>query len=153
MDFASADVESLLSDFDVRRQSLHLSYQNLADSCGVSQATVIRIFRRQAEPNIPMLQKLAAAVKYMPREEPLVPESYSQSGYIQFLQESIAREKTAHEMRLRQQEAHYNLLLQHERRTVKTVSLILLLLVLAFICWLIIDVTHPEIGWIQSPRT
>lgn len=153
MDFASADVESLLSDFDVRRQSLHLSYQNLADSCGVSQATVIRIFRRQTEPNIPMLQKLAAAVKYMPSEEPLVPESYSQSGYIQFLQESIAREKAAHELRLRQQESHYNLLLQHERRTVKTVSLILLLLVLAFICWLIIDVTHPEIGWIQSPRT
>ena len=153
MDFASADVESLLSELDDRRQSLHLSYQNLADSCGVSQATVIRIFRRQTEPNIPMLQKLAAAVKYMPREEPLVPESYSQSGYIQFLQESIAREKTAHELRLRQQEANYNLLLQHERRTVKTVSLILLLLVLAFICWLIIDVTHPEIGWIQSPRT
>lgn len=153
MDFASADVESLLSELDVRRQSLYLSYQNLADSCGVSQATVIRIFRRQTEPNIPTLQKLAAAVKYMPREESLVPESYSQSGYIQFLQESIAREKTAHELRLRQQEAHYNLLLQHERRTVKTVSLILLLLVLAFICWLIIDVTHPEIGWIQSPRT
>lgn len=153
MDFASADVESLLSELDDRRQSLHLSYQNLADSCGVSQATVIRIFRRQTEPNIPMLQKLAAAVKYMPREEPLVPDSYSQSGYIQFLQESIAREKTAHELRLRQQEAHYNLLLQHERRTVQTVSLILLLLVLAFICWLIIDVTHPEIGWIQTPRT
>ena len=153
MDFASADVESLLSELDVRRQSLHLSYQNLADSCGVSQATVIRIFRRQTEPNIPMLQKLATAVKYMPREEPLVPESYSQSGYIQFLQDSIAREKAAHELRLRQQEAHYNLLLHHERRTVKMVSLILLLLVLAFICWLIIDVTHPEIGWIQSPRT
>lgn len=153
MDFASADVESLLSELDVRRQSLHLSYQNLADSCGVSQATVIRIFRRQTEPNIPMLQKLAAAVKYVPREEPLVPESYSQSGYIQFLQESIAREKAAHELGLRQQEAHYNLLLQHERRTVKTLSLILLLLVLAFICWLIIDVTHPEIGWVQSPRT
>lgn len=153
MDFASADVESLLSELDDRRQSLHLSYQNLADSCGVSQATVIRIFRRQTEPNMPMLQKLAAAVKYVPQEEPLVPESYTQDGYIQFLQESIAREKAAHELGLRRQEAHYNLLLQHERRTVRALSLVLLLLVLAFICWLIIDVTHPEIGWIQSPRT
>lgn len=153
MDFTSADVESLLSELDVRRQSLHLSYQNLADSCGVSQATVIRIFRRQTEPNMPMLQKLAAAVKYVPPEDPPVLESYTQDGYIQFLQESIAREKASHELRLHQQEAHYNLLLQHERRTVQTVSLILLLLVLAFICWLIIDVTHPEIGWIQTPRT
>ena len=150
MELLSADISALLADFDRRREELGLSYQAVADACGVSQSTVIRIFRGQADPSVHMVQQLAAAVKYAPEAAPLVPDGYTQEGYAQFLRDTIAREQSSHEARLRQQEAHYNQLLQHERRVVRVLSVILMLMVAAFIIWLMVDVTHPDIGWVRS---
>lgn len=150
MELLSADISALLADFDRRREELGLSYQAIADACGVSQSTVIRIFRGQVDPSVHMVQQLATAVKYAPEAAPLVPDGYTQEGYVQFLRDAIACEQSSHEMRLRQQEAHYNQLLQHERRVVRVLSIILMLMVAAFIIWLMVDVTRLDIGWVRS---
>ena len=149
MDFAKLDLDLLLSELDGCRTSLNLSYQNLADACQVSQATVIRIFKKQSEPSMAMLQKLAAAVKYVPRTEPIILTGYTQDDYITYLQQSLEYEKEDQRIRLAQQEAHYNMLLGQKTRTITFLSGILFLFAIAFIAWLIIDVTHPDIGWIQ----
>ena len=64
MDLSSVDIGVLLSELEEKRLALHLSYQSDADACGVSQTTIMRIFKRKVEPSAAMLQKIASAVKY-----------------------------------------------------------------------------------------
>ena len=149
MDLANMDLGILLAELDGRRTSLDMSYQNVADACNVSQATIIRIFKRQSEPSIGILQKIAAAVKYEPVQEPVILEGYTPEDYTHFLQQSILREKTESSTRAAQQEAHYNMLLNQKNRTIKWMASVLFLFAAGFITWLIIDVTHPEVGWFQ----
>lgn len=149
MDLSNVDLGVLLAELEEKRQSLHLSYQSVADACGVSQTTIMRIFKRKVEPTAAMLQKIASAVKYESSPSALVPQGYSQEEYIRYQQEFMDQERQIHERRARQQEAHYNMLLQRGRRTILSLSIILTLLVAAFIIWLIIDVMHPNIGWVQ----
>lgn len=149
MDLSNVDFGVLLAELEEKRQSLHLSYQSVADACGVSQTTIMRIFKRKVEPTAAMLQKIASAVKYESSPSALVPQGYSQEEYIRYQQEFMDQERQIHERRARQQEAHYNMLLQRGRRTILSLSIILMLLVAAFIIWLIIDVMHPNIGWVQ----
>lgn len=80
MELLSADIGALLADLDRRREALGLSYQAVADACGVSQSTVIRIFRGQVDPSVHMVQRLAVAVKYAPEAAPLVPDGYTQES-------------------------------------------------------------------------
>lgn len=149
MDFSNTDLDILLSELDGLRTSLNLSYQNVADACNVSQATIIRIFKRQTEPTMAMLQKIAAAVKYQQKQEPVVLTGYTQDDYIKFIQQSILHEKAESAARIAQQEAHYNMLLNQKTRTITWLAFVLFLFAAGFITWLIIDVTHPDIGWIQ----
>ena len=149
MDLSNVDLGVLLAELEEKRQSLHLSYQSVADACGVSQTTIMRIFKRKVEPTAAMLQKIASAVKYESSSSALIPQGYSPEEYIKYQQELMDQERQIHERRARQQEAHYNMLLHRERRTILILSIILMLLVAAFIIWLIIDVTHPDVGWIQ----
>lgn len=149
MDLANADLDILLSELDALRTSQNMSYQNVADACNVSQATVIRIFKRQTEPTMAMLQKIAVAVRYEPKREQIVLTGYTQEDYISFLQRSLEAEKEEQQIRLAQQEAHYNLLLNQKTRLNVLLGAVLFLFAAAFITWLIIDVTHPHIGWFQ----
>lgn len=149
MDLSNVDLGVLLAELEEKRQSLHLSYQSVADACGVSQTTIMRIFKRKVEPSAAMLQKIASAVKYETPPDVTVPLGYSQEDFVKYQQELLEQERQLHERRSRQQEAHYNMLLHRERRTILILSIILMLLVAAFIIWLIIDVTHPNIGWVQ----
>ena len=64
MDFSTIDLDALIPKLEDRRVSLNLSYQNVADACNVSQSTIIRIFKRQADPSIVVLRSILAAVKY-----------------------------------------------------------------------------------------
>lgn len=55
MDFSTINLDALVPKLEARRVSLNLSYQNVADACNVSQSTIIRIFKRQADPSIVVL--------------------------------------------------------------------------------------------------
>lgn len=58
MDFSTIDLDALVPKLEARRVSLNLSYQNVADACNVSQSTIIRIFKRQADPSIVVLKSI-----------------------------------------------------------------------------------------------
>jgi transcriptional regulator with XRE-family HTH domain len=150
LNFAKLDLNIVLADMDGCRKELGMSYQNLADACQVSQATVIRIFKKQSEPSMAMLQKLAAAVKYTPKEEAIILAGYTQDDYITYLQQSLEYEKEDQRLALARQEAHYNMLLGQKTRTITILSAVLFLFAISFILWLIVDITHSDIGLFQS---
>lgn len=149
MNLAKIDQDQLLEELDALRIAQNLSYQNVADACNVSQSTIIRAFKHQTEPTLDLLQKIAATVGYEPHREPLVLQGYTQDAYVEFLQQSIAAEKEEHQLREARAEARHNMLINQKNRTIAYLAGILFIFALGFISWLIIDVTHPDIGWFQ----
>lgn len=118
-------------------------------SANVSLATVYRALTGKTEPTAQLVQQIAAAVQYKPPAHDVSPGSFTQEGYTQYLQETLTQQREDNERRVKSLHAHYNRLLNQDRRTIRMLSLILALLVAAFIIWLIIDVTHPTAGWFQ----
>ena len=149
MNITKMPPDQLLQELDALRTAQNLSYQNVADACNVSQATIFRAFKRQTEPTLELLQKIAAAVGYEPEQETLVLKDYTQDAYVEFLQRTIAAEKEEHRLREARAEARHNMLMGQKNRTIKYLSAILFLFALGFITWLIVDVTHPTVGWFQ----
>lgn len=149
MNLAKMAPDQLLHELDALRIAQNLSYQNVADACNVSQSTIIRTFKHQTEPTLDLLQKIAATVGYEPHREPLVLQGYTQDAYVDFLQKSIAAEKEDYKLREARAEASHNMLMNQKNRTIKYLSAILFLFAIGFISWLIIDVTHKDIGWFQ----
>ena len=149
VDLAKITPDQLIQELDALRIAQNLSYQNVADACNVSQSTVIRAFKRQTEPTLDLLQKIAATVGYEPHREPLVLNGYTKEDYIDFLQRSIAAEKEEYRLREAKAEARHNMLMNQKSRTIRYLSAILFLFAIGFITWLIIDITHPTVGWFQ----
>ena len=149
MNITKMPPDQLMQELDALRTAQNLSYQNVADACNVSQATIFRAFKRQTEPTLELLQKIAVAVGYEPDREPLVLQGYTQDAYVEYLQRSIIAEKEEHKLREARTEARHNMLMNQKNRTIKYLSGILLIFAIGFISWLIIDVTHPEVGWFQ----
>lgn len=143
------DISSLLIELDNLRVARGLSYQAMEDSCGISKSTVCRILNGQTEPTVQQLQSIAAAVQYKPVSPVIVPDGCNQDAYIAYLKELLQHREAENDRRIRQLQAHYNMLHKQDRRTIVIMGAILGLLVAAFILWLIIDVTHPDIGWFQ----
>lgn len=151
MDFTKFDLEENLTSIDIARREMGLSYQALGDACEVSQATIIRVFKRKTVPSVDLLQKMYAAVNYAPTlaKELVLPTGYTPEAYIDYANRLLVSQKEQYEQRLKEQTALYNRLRRQDRRTIFWMGLALVLLVAAFVIWLIIDVTHPTVGWIQ----
>lgn len=150
MEFVTQNANDLLIEMNRLRNARGLSYQAVADACEVSQSTIIRVFKGETEPSYALLQKIAAAVQYKPAAlaSDKTPD-FSANGYIEHLRESLVRQSAENDRRVMQLQAHYNMLLRRKDRIINMLSVVLGLLVSAFIFWLIIDVTHPTVGWIQ----
>ena len=149
MNLSNISTEQLLSELDALRISQNLSFQNVADACNVSQSTVIRAFKRKTEPTLDLLQKIAATVGYEPHREPVILEGYTQDAYVDFLQRTLATVKEENSLREARAEARHNMLINQKTRTIRYLAATLFLFAVGFITWLIIDVTHPDIGWFQ----
>lgn len=151
MDFTQINLDETLTTIDILRQEMGLSYQALADGCEVSQTTIIRVFKRQTNPSVDLLQKMCAAVHYTPNisKEIVLPKGYTPEAYVDYANRLLTSQKEQYEQRLKEQTALYNRLRRQDRRTISWMGLALVLLVAAFIIWLIIDVAHPTVGWIQ----
>lgn len=150
MNLANANIDVLLTELNAKRSAMHMSYQNLADACQVSQATVIRVLKHQSDPSLPLLQKMAIALKYEPKQEPIVLTSYTQDDYVRFLQQSLEREIEDSKLQQSQQEAHYNMLLAQKTRTITLLAVALMLFASAFITWLIFDIISPGTSFVQQ---
>lgn len=97
-----------------------------------------------------IIQSIAAAVQYAPPQSDIILSEFTQDGYIGFLQETIHRQREENDRRVRQLQAHYNMLRRQDRRTIVVMGAILGVLVI-FICALFLyDFAHLDRGWIQA---
>ena len=143
MKITNLDQNQLLLDLDAQRKAMNLSYQNVADACDVSQSTIMRTFKRQNEPTLELIQKIAAAVHYDAKPAPVMLEGYTKEEYISYLQKLIERREDDFKIREAKAEARHNLIVNQKTRTIRLLTVGVLLLAVAFILWLI---THPSIG-------
>lgn len=118
MDFSTINLDALVPKLEARRVALNLSYQNVADACNVSQSTIIRIFKRQADPSIVVLKSILAAVKYDIVTPPM-PDEGSENEQIEYLKKSIEFEREDKIVRLAQQEAQFMRQHNEDRRLVR----------------------------------
>lgn len=151
MKITNVDQDQLLLDLDAQRKVMNMSYQNVADACEVSQATIMRIFKRQTEPTFEMLQKIAAAVHYDAKPAPVLLKGYSQDDYIIYLQQLLQTREDDFKIREAKAEARHNAALNQKTRTIRLLTICLILLAIGFILWLILDITHPTLGWFNRP--
>lgn len=138
-DFTKADLDVVIPDIDRKRIEMNLSYQGMADACGVSQSTIIRVIRRQVSPTFDLLQMMAAAVQYEPREEVITPTGYTSDAYIEYLKQLVSRQKSDYERQLIQQEAQFNRIRCQDRRIIRVLGIALALFVIVFIIFRAID--------------
>lgn len=149
MDFNNIDIPALIDQLEERRQSLNLSYQNVADSCDVSQKTMMRFFKHESDPTVSLLQRVVAALQYEFAQTPVPPPDTSTEDYIQYLRSCIDFERKDKKIRLDQQESRFNRLRNENRRVIVVLGGIVGILVIFICSVLIYDVTHPDRGWIQ----
>lgn len=149
MKITNVDQNQLLLDLDAQRKAMNLSYQNVADACDVSQATIMRIFKRQTEPTFDLLQKIAASVHYDAKPAPVMLEGYTKEEYISYLQKLIERREDDFKIREAKAEARYNMTISQKTRTIRMLTVCIILLAAGFIAWLILDITHPTLGWFR----
>ncbi len=147
---ANVDIQDLIMELDAVRVSRGISYQALADACGVSKSTIYRTLTLATEPTMQLVQDIAAAVQYRPPEPENVPDGYNKDSYITYLQEELRIERAEKERRIRQIQSHYNMLRKQDQRIIHILGVISLLLV-AFVCIMFVyDFTHSDRGWIQA---
>lgn len=149
MDLSNLDSDALLLALESHRQAQNMSYQNVADACNVSQSTILRVFKRQTEPTLDLLKKIAFAVKYEPPQEPVVLTGYTQDAYIEYLQKAWAADKRDHSMRISQIQADNNRERAEARRSLNIALLIIAAFVVAFFALFVYDFTHTDRGWFQ----
>ena len=147
MKITNVDQNQLLLDLDDQRKAMKLSYQNVADACEVSQATIMRVFKRQSEPTFELLQKIAAAVHYDAKPAPVMLEGYTKEEYISYLKELIERREDDYKIREAKAEARHNMVINQKTRTIRYLTVAVVFLALGFVAWLIMDILHPSLGW------
>lgn len=138
-DFTKVDLDVLIPDMEAQRKRIGLSYQGVADACEVSQATIIRLFKRQSSPSFELLQKVASAIKYEPHFEAVLPTDCNVEAYNDYLQRSLAQQKGDYERQLLQQEAQFNRIHAQDHRLIKILCLILGVFSVVFVAFRAID--------------
>lgn len=145
------DVSDLLAELDALRIARGMSYQALADACGVSKATIYRALSGVTNPTAQLVQQIEAAVQYTP-EVPvqLPPPNHSMEEYVEYLQATLTRQNADYKRHIMQLQTHYNMLHRQDRRTILCLSIGVTVLVVFLVFWLVLDILHPEIGWIKG---
>lgn len=149
MDILS-NIPDILVELDALREARGMSYQNLADACGISKSTVGRILNGQSEPTVQQIQMIAAAVQYKPATQAALPDDCTQEAYIAYLRASMRQQAEDNDRRVRQLQAHYNMLRRQDKRE-KIVWMVLAIIFMAtFVVLFLYDFAHLDRGWIQA---
>lgn len=144
------DIADLLVELDTLRIARGMSYQTVADACGVSKATIYRALTGVTEPTAQLVQRMEAAVQYNPESAVQLPSpDHSPEEYVDYLRATIARQTEEYNRHVTQLQTHYSMLHRQDRRTILFLSIGVTVLVIFLICWLVLDVLRPEIGWIK----
>lgn len=145
------EISDLLSELDALRLQRGMSYQAVADACGVSKATIYRTLTGATEPTIQLVKRIEAAVQYVPpsAQQP-PPASCSKEKYAEFLRETIIRQDEEYSRHITQLQTHYSLLRRQDRRSIAVLSAAVAVLVIFLVVWLVLDILHPGAGWIDA---
>lgn len=150
MKITDTDLSVLIPQLEQRRRELNYTYQNVADACGVSQTTIIRLLKGEGDPTFGTLQKAIAFLGMEYAEAPVSPESPSQEEYIQYLKDCIHFEREDKRIQRDRQEARHNLD-SRERKRKNNINVALnVLYSLAFVALFVYDFTHLDRGWITA---
>lgn len=144
------DIPKHLLELDAKRAERKMSYQELADACGVSKATIYRTLTGATDPSARLVQSIEAAVQYVPPEaETLPPAGCSNEEYTDYLRTALIRREAEYQRHILQLQTHYSILNRQNRRVILVMGVAITVLVMFLVGWLIFDIMHPSIGWIQ----
>lgn len=138
------DLKSRIERINAVRKEHGLSIQQLADMCGISASTVSRTLTGKTEPTDYTINALedALGITDAPIGDPIMERVASDPILERYL--------NMQEMRIIRLRAHYNMLLTEKNRWIKLLFILSLVLVVFICSILILDVLHPDIGWIRQ---
>lgn len=145
------DTDSIIDGIVERRESVGMTYQQIADASGISRSTVMRILQKQTtQPSLKNLADIAMAVGYdLDPVQPAVLQDHTKDSYITYLQEALEAERKISDKRVTAMRFHYNMLISEKNRWIKYAFIAIIALVAFLVGWLIIDILVPSAGWIQ----
>lgn len=149
---ADEKISVYIAELDAKRTAMGMSYQDVADSCDVSKATVYRALTGKTEPTMQLLQNIAAAVQYKEKREDILPDELTQESYILYLKHLLQRKEEDTDMRINQLHAHYNKQYRREKHASLVWKVLALLLIAAFVALFLYDFANLDRGWIQEAR-
>ena len=136
------ELKDRIDRINAARKEHGLSIQQLADMCDISASTVSRTLAGKTEPTdftITAMEE-ALGITDKPIGEPIMERVASDPILERYL--------NMQEMRIVRMRAHYNMLLAEKNRWIMLLFILSLVLVI-FICYImVLDVLHPDIGWI-----
>ena len=143
------EISDFISRLDAKRLERGMSYQAVADACGVSKATIYRTLTGATEPTAQLLSRIEAAVQYVPPvEEPLPPPQCS-DAYVDYLRAALRQQAQDYNRHITQLQTHYSMLHRQDRRVINFLIVCVTVLVIFLILWLVMDAINPSIGWIH----
>lgn len=148
--FLDADITTVVAELDAQRAAMGMSYQDVADACGVSKPTIYRTLVGKTQPTMQLLQCIAAAVQYREKRPDILPDELTQEAYISFLKQLVNQKEEDVDLRAKQLHAHYNKLLRRERRSKIVWVVLALSLAAIFIALFLYDFANLDRGWIQA---
>lgn len=146
----NTDVQEIIMELDGLRIARGMSYQAVADACGVSKSTIHRTLNGMTEPTVQLIHAIAAAVQYKPAEPVIVPEECTQEAYIAYLKELLQRQREDNDRRVKQLQAHYNMIRRQDQREKYVWMALALVLMAIFVSLFLYDFANLDRGWIQA---
>ena len=146
----NTDIQTMIAELDAQRIAMGLSYQDVADACNVSKATVYRALTGVTQATAQLLQDIAAAVQYRPAREEILPNNLTQEAYIAYLKELLRRQEEDTDRRIKQLHAHYNRQLRRAQKERYLWAALAIALTLSFVVLFLYDFINLDRGWIQA---
>lgn len=138
------DLKSRIDRINAARKEHGLSIQQLADMCKISASTVSRTLAGKTEPTdfTTMAMEEALGITDKPVGDPIMERVASDPILERYL--------NMQEMRIVRLRAHYNMLLAEKNRWIMLLFILCLVFVIFICSILVLDVLHPDIGWIRE---
>lgn len=143
------EIPELIAQLDAKRLERGMSYQTVADACGVSKATIYRTLTGVTEPTAQLLNHIEAAVQYVPPVQDQLPPVECSEAYISYLRAALHQQTEDYNRHIAQLQTHYSMLHRQDRRTITFLSVCVTVLVVFLILWLLLALFRPGLGWIQ----
>lgn len=147
---------NIIDGMIAKQNEIGFTNQQWSDASGVPKTTIDRIKRKETvNPSMQTILDMANAVGYtissIPEQIPAVPQEIGiKDPMVQHLINVYENRGKDYQERIKRNTAHFNMLLAEKNRWLKF-SLTLNIVLVVFLCiMLVMDVLHPDIGWIRE---